>query len=676
MRDDHPDPQAGPAPRLIVLSAGMRRIAALPALLDDYRLVYGAPRDAGPADRVLAWGRRPSALRAERYARHCGAGVLHIEDGFLRSVGLGQDEPPLSVVLDDLGLYLDAGRPSRLESFIAAPLDAAQQSRARALAAAWREGRVSKYNHARDPGPGLPQDYVLVVDQTRGDASVACGGADEDSFRRMLEAAVAEHPGRTVLLKIHPDVLAGRKRGHYDLEAVRAMPSVRVLADDVHPAALVAGAREVYAVTSQMGFEALVWGRPLRVFGMPFYAGWGLSRDESPAPARRGRASLEQLVYGVLVRYARYVDPETGRRCAPEIVLAWLALQRRMRGRYAPRLSALAFSGWKKPFVREFFDGSQVRFVGSPRRMRAGETLVVWGRKHDAALAGRPAPAAVVRLEDGFIRSVGLGADFVRPLSWVQDDLGIYYDASAPSRLERLLAEAEFPGELLARAAALRSRICELGITKYNLEGQAWRRPAGANRVILVPGQVETDASIRYGASSIRHNLGLLRAVREANPDACVLYKPHPDVRAGLRLAGEGEADAARWCDGILGEIPFHDLLREVDEVHVLTSLAGFEALLRGRPVATYGQPFYAGWGLTRDMGLTDAVRQRRSRRLTLDELVAATLILYPTYVSRATRRYTTPERALQELAEWRLQGVSTRAAYWRRWLARLLRKP
>ena len=94
-------------------------------------------------------------------------------------------------------------------------------------------------------------------------------------------------------------------------------------------------------------------------------------------------------------------------------------------------------------------------------------------------------------------------------------------------------------------------------------------------------------------------------------------------------------------------------LLDCVDEVHVLTSLAGFEALLRGRRVETYGQPFYSGWGLTTD----HCPVARRKRILDLDELVAGTLILYPTYVSLKSRRFTTPENALDELLEWRQRG-------------------
>jgi capsular polysaccharide export protein len=98
-------------------------------------------------------------------------------------------------------------------------------------------------------------------------------------------------------------------------------------------------------------------------------------------------------------------------------------------------------------------------------------------------------------------------------------------------------------------------------------------------------------------------------------------------------------------------------LLQQVDAVHVLTSLAGFEALLRGKPVTCYGQPFYAGWGLTADM----IPLARRSRRLALDELVAAALILYPVYLSRVTNRYTSPERVLDELQAWRAGDVGLR---------------
>lgn len=333
-------------------------------------------------------------------------------------------------------------------------------------------------------------------------------------------------------------------------------------------------------------------------------------------------------------------------------------------------LFALDFSLWKRPYVRMFFHGQSVCFVARIEQVPADGTLIVWGMR-DAGIA-LPDGLRVLRIEDGFIRSVGLGADLIRPVSWVIDDLGIYYDATRPSRLERILAETVFDSVFLQRAVVLRERIVASGLTKYNVGAGGWQRPENRRRVILVPGQVETDASIAYGVPegicAVRRNMDLLRAVRTANPEAWVVYKPHPDVLAGLRVKGIDEEAALQWCDEQVIDVPMGEMLGLVDEVHVLTSLAGFEALLRGRQVTCYGQPFYAGWGLTTDL----APVPRRGRQLTVDELVAGALIEYPKYVSRTSGKFTSPEQALDELLAWRAQG--TALPWWRKLLRQILR--
>jgi capsular polysaccharide export protein len=329
---------------------------------------------------------------------------------------------------------------------------------------------------------------------------------------------------------------------------------------------------------------------------------------------------------------------------------------------------ALGFSSWKRRPVRCFLAESHVVFVHRADSVPPGGTLVVWGYR---AIAGRLAAGVrLVRLEDGFLRSVGLGADLIQPLSWVVDGRGMYYDATRPSDLEITLSEAGFPPELLGRACTLREAIVANGVTKYNLGGWPWQRPRGRRRVILVPGQVESDAALAYGAPQIRTNMGLLRAVRVANPDAYVVYKPHPDVLARLRAAGEGEDQSLVWADEQVTDVAMDRLLSLVDEVHVLTSLAGFEALLRNKPVTCYGQPFYAGWGLTVDQ----VPPARRQRRLTVDQLVAGALILYPRYLSLETGTLTTPEQALAELRAWRAR-VGTRLPWWRKAFRIVLRQ-
>jgi capsular polysaccharide export protein len=732
------------------LSPAIARLPRLTRFL-EWEVRLGLPVTLGQGSAMVGWGSKRSYHWAKCYADLRGIPCLSLEDGFLRSVGLGRQEPPLSLVVDDLGIYYDASGPSRLERLIAETrLDEDQIARACQLVTDWRSGRLSKYNQAREWAPlhvdghahdrspslsyprrrvsssirlgsrlsgsdeimatpdrghdDLPASFVLVVDQTFGDASIRYGLADADSFRRMLEAALDEHPATPILLKVHPEVFAGRKRGHFDGLTPGQASRVRVLGRDVHAPSLLERAEAVYTVTSQMGFEGLLWGRPVRTFGMPFYAGWGLTRDDLAAPDRRRPVALEALVHAALVAYPRYVEPETGERCEVERVMAWLAWQRRMRQRFPAEVHAIGFGRLRRPMARAFFQGSTLHHHRDAATVPQGGTLAVWGRAaatdvEDAwrswglgpASSSEPSPAsgggqgggdarqgmrghdeghvgALITLEDGFLRSVGLGAELVQPLSLVMDRVGIYYDAGRPSELEAILQETDVDADLLDRAARLRARIVEAGLTKYNVGGAGWRRPDGARQVILVPGQVERDASIRYGSAQIKTNLDLLKAVRAQNPDAYLVYKPHPDVQAGLRLAGRGEATAADHCDEVVLDVAMDRLLDQVDAVHVLTSLAGFEALLRQRPVTTYGQPFYAGWGLTEDLYPVE----RRTRRLSLDELVAGTLILYPAYVSRVTGRFTTPERALEELLAWREESAAG-MPLWRSGLRKLL---
>lgn len=677
-----PDVNRAPAtrdrcPGLLVPSKGAQGIPTLAALLPEYRILPGDGDQLASASAVLAWGRKPSAERAALLARNAGLPVITVEDGFIRSVGTGDVDPPLSLVVDDLGIYYDSSCPSRLETLIAAPLSEAQSERARKLKALWCKERVSKYNAARCGGFQCNETAVLVADQTLGDASLQ--GAGPEHFAAMLEAAKREYPLARILLKVHPEVASGRKKGHFDLDAMRRDPRVRVLDRDVHPADLLPSVKAVYVMTSQIGFDALLWGVQVHTYGMPFYAGWGLTVDACPPPARRGLATLDQLAYATLVAYTRYVDPETGKPCEPETLISWMGLQRRMRSRFPRHLKAVGFSRWKRPLVHDFMWGSQVTIVDDIASVEPRSPVLSWGRKSDAALAAQGVDEHdVIRIEDGFLRSVGLGAGKTRPLSWVVDGLGIYYDATRPSRLEHLLAHEGFTDAIRTRAADLRNAICRAGITKYNLPGTCWQRPADAERVLLVTGQVEDDASIRYGAFRIHRNLDLLKAVREANPGAWIVYKPHPEVVAGTRK-GQGDLGATQaWCNEIITDVPFHTLLDLVDEVHVLTSQSGFEALLRGIPVTTYGQPFYAGWGLTRDLGISDTVRARRNRTLTLDELVAGTLIMYPTYVSLVTQRFTTPERTLYELQHWNALQAPQENSGWltliRCWLQKALR--
>jgi capsular polysaccharide export protein len=281
-------------------------------------------------------------------------------------------------------------------------------------------------------------------------------------------------------------------------------------------------------------------------------------------------------------------------------------------------------------------------------------------------------PRRMIHVEDGMLRSVGLGADLVVPISWVFDTQGLYFDATQPSDLEQILKTHQFSAQDRSQARALRESLIALGITKYNLRGKAWQRPRTPKQVVLVAGQVESDASVQLGCTTVRSNTQLLRQARVMRPDAHLIYKPHPDVVAGLRAGAIGGTEDALW-DELVTDVGIEAMYAQVDELHVMSSLAGFEALLRGLKVVCHGTPFYAGWGLCEAPNITPQVLARRGRMLSVDELVAGVLLDYASYRCPQDGSIWTAQQAVQWLSDQ--AGIAPQTSRLKRWVLALLAK-
>ncbi len=581
---------------------------------------------------VVGWGYKTTSVKARRYAKKKGLEYIALEDGFIRSVGLGvQGAPPLSLVIDYTGIYYSAISSSDLEKWILEKnLSDSDLDRAKSAISNIRACRLSKYNiHTLKNSSELTK--IIVIDQTFGDASVTGAMANANTFIEMLKEAIANHPDETIWVKVHPDVVCGKKKGFlYPLPFEH--PNVKVFAESINPWDMLESATDVYTVSSLMGFEALMAGAKVHCFGMPFYAGWGLTEDKLVCERRTVKRSLEQVFAAAYLHYARYVDPILERRCELEDIIPYIVDVMRHQAVPSETVVMQGISRWKRTWLSPFLQSWNLKCKVSSSSHQIG-----WGVQAGCTLT----------IEDGFIRSYGLGVHFNKPISLVLDRSGIYFDATRPSDLETIL-NGEISPYLIERAERLLPKLLESGITKYNV-GSAQTLALPENRtVILVPGQVESDASIRYGSPEVKTNGELLLKVRQENPEAFLIYKPHPDVVAGQRDDGRWECEALNVADLVVSDVSMDALLQQVDEVHTMTSLAGFEALLRGKAVTTYGLPFYAGWGLTQDK----RVCERRQRQLTLYELIAGALILYPTYIDPISRQLCTVEQALERLAQ------------------------
>lgn len=652
--------------RALTSSGGIAGDAMMEALLE--RPVRKGLSGARDGDVIVGWGQKDNTEKARAFAKRRELEYWRLEDGFIGYLAHpSQDSRRLSLVVDKSGIYYDAHTPSDLESLLNRDdwITDDLLVRARKAMARMRRWRISKYNHAPfDLSADLKARLavfkgpkVLVVDQTFADQSIKYGMADDGMFQDMLNTALEENPTALVLVKIHPDVLAGTKQGHYDLERVHER--VLFVADDVAPQALMEKVDHVYVVTSQMGLEGLIAGKKVSCFGLPFYAGWGLTHDRQLCEARIANRSLEELFAAAFLLYSRYVDPFSGERCELERILDILTAERQMARPRGTRALAVGFSIWKRGFIPEFIGlgADRTKFI-KPAALEGfdyqnGDIVVLWGRKHDEQVAHVPDHVPVWRMEDGFLRSVGLGSDLRRPSSLVIDRRGIYYDGTRESDLEHFLKTHEFDPSDLARGRALRQTVLQARVSKYNVGTSGaldFRGRAKGAEVILVPGQVEADASIRFGSPELKSNAALLEAVRSARPDAYIVFKPHPDVVSGNREGAVPPEVLDRCVSETITDADIIDCLEAVDCVHTMTSLTGFEALLRGIPVTTYGLPFYAGWGLTTDH-LAARFEGRRGRELELDALVYGLLCVYARYIHWPGGATHSPEALVQVIA-------------------------
>lgn len=651
------------------LSRDLVRHPTLPRLLNGELRRVSATAQCQGLDALVAWGKPSCRRRSEALAEQTGLPLYRLGEGFLRAYAEHEDFPSLSLIVDDLGTYDDADHPSRLEALLnveESPLEGIE-TEADAAMRLLISKRLSRYNDAPDLDVSLlrsdDRERVLVVDQAqegeRGRTSQRASG-----FEDMLAAASAENPGATIYVYTPCSGNVSQTRDHEPSGNGVEVGRIVVLRERTNPWSLIERMDRVYTVSAHIGFEALMAGLPVSVFGMPWYAGWGVTDDRLPCARRTPMRTVRELFAAAYIRYSRYLDPETLRAGNIFDVLRWLARQRRIEGQIQGRRVMVGFRRWKAANLGSRLALlparlSRVPNAGKAERLGLGpqDALVLWGRDipSDVALLSTCTGTRVLHMEDGFVRSVGLGSDMVPPYSIVLDERGIYFDPGQASDLEHLLNTHRFTDDELDRAERIRDWIVKHRITKYNLEPH--RVPdwdTQGQEVVLVPGQVEDDASIRYGANAVRTNLELLKAARRAHPDGFLVYKPHPDVIRGGREGHVALSEALEVVDHVEAGLSVISCIEACHTVHTMTSLTGFDALLRGKRVVTYGEPFYAGWGLTDDRARDAKALARRSRCLGLTELVAGTLLLYPLYWDPVLNGYTSCEAVLRRIIQER----------------------
>ncbi|ECL2572136.1 capsular polysaccharide biosynthesis protein [Campylobacter jejuni] len=608
-------------------------------------------------DLFFGWGRKKSGLKAMNLAKKYKAKFILLEDGFIRSLNLGvENSPSFSMVKDDIGIYYDATMPSKLENLLNTyEFKDEEIKQAKKAIELIKKYKISKYNNNLD----IPDDYfqkdekrILIITQTANDASLEFGLAKDFKTVDMIKDAIKENPDSKIYIKIHPDVLSGKKQSDLD---IKSLPKECILiTENFNPIALLKFFDKVYTKTSGMGFEALMQGCECVCYSMPFYAGWGLTKDKLECKRRMQKRSLEEVFYVAYILYAEYFNPYLNQKSNIFDTIQTLAKYKDIEKVNSNRLFMLGFTLWKRHFIKPFFNAkdNEIIFLNSLKslagyKLKENDKFFIWGKRIDYnALKTTLIKKAqdedllyftpkISLVEDGFIRSISLGSDLTRPFSLIIDDKGLYIDPNKASKLEELLQNEIFDENMLNRAKNIIKILLENRFSKYNgLKHENLKINAKiGQKIILIPAQVEDDASMILGGFGLS-TLDLLKEVRSKNQDAYIIFKPHPDVLSGNRVGLKDETLILEFCDEIVKDCSIDSAIKIADEIHTITSTSGFDALLRAKKVFTYGMPFYAGWGLTKDKYRCE----RRTRKLSLEELVAGALIAYPRYINPKTK--------------------------------------
>jgi len=247
--------------------------------------------------------------------------------------------------------------------------------------------------------------------------------------------------------------------------------------------------------------------------------------------------------------------------------------------------------------IQRHFDKSYFKIWLKPFIERVNPVIYIWGYKAPDHFIDyvRAQDLDVFFLEDGFIRSGPDDESSAPPLSIVMDSQAPYFDTTRPNDLTDLIASFDFnqDGYDETLAQEMLDYYVSKRVSKYNHQPYVNVAPIYGiknRKRILILGQVPHDDSLKYGGGIGITLLDVVSKAIEENPTAQIIVKPHPMTLNDLSIT-----NTLNELNCLILTQPIHlvDALETVDHVYTITSLGGFEALLRDKEVTVLGRPFY-----------------------------------------------------------------------------------
>ena len=304
--------------------------------LDKFKNFLPKPVDINQADSIFVWSdSNIDALKNVLIDRKINLPIVVFEEPFLRSIDLYRNKNsatynskycmPCGFTWANYAHY-DIRGHGRLEALLTdkfIPLTNNQFRRASYCIDKIVKNKLSKYNNQWKDFKVDNNEYkILIVDQALGDQSVNLSKASVNTFKTMLDDALCKTDN--VYIKVHPEQLVGRRKGYFNFDkpnneqilvTKQKYPTVKIINDYVNPISLIEKFDEVWTVSSQLGFEALMLNKRVVCYGTPFYSGYGLTIDKYATEALKFRQTfnnnltVEDIFYKTYIEYTTYCNP-------------------------------------------------------------------------------------------------------------------------------------------------------------------------------------------------------------------------------------------------------------------------------------------------------------------------------------------------------------------------------
>ncbi len=359
--------------------------------------------------------------------------------------------------------------------------------------------------------------------------------ASEKTFFEMISAAKKNHPGAAFFLLEPKTVRSDKKKGY--LRKVAEANGVQVLQNDVSSISILSQADVVYTVASQLGLDAIFLGKKIYCFGMPFYAGWGLTKDSIKLDRRNVKRSREEIFAAFCLFMTRYRHPITSEPSSFREILRFIILQRPLnfeRNRY---IACIHFDENLITFCKQFFAHANLHFFSEDNAIKnalENNGIILTGIEPDLAMRKKFTNIPLVHVDHGVIdRLLGNGKYVsLRLEGGPYPTLEKILQTVVPG--EKSLLRARLFRQYLRETSALREHI---DITHIPLEqniillvGNILNPPRNVNNlgeVNIHDGNLDSKGlPLNSFSSPLADDFNLIKHVRKLRPYDYIIYCP------------------------------------------------------------------------------------------------------------------------------------------------------